>query len=81
MAAKGRPFEAWVRHGANDVPLSCTVKTIDAQGATISATEVALPNRFTLLLLPDGSLSRNCEIVSRKGYTAVVRFIGQVPER
>ena len=81
MAAKGKHFEAWVRHGAHDVPISCTVKKIDAQGATISAAEVALPNRFALLLLPDGSVSRTCEIVSRKGFTAVVRFIGQVPER
>ena len=75
LAAKGKGFEAWVRHGANDVPISCTVKTIAARGATISAPEVALPNRFTLLLLSDGSVSRNCEIVSRKGFSAVVRFI------
>ena len=75
MSSKRRQFDAWIRRGDHDTPLSCAVMDMSAEGATIFAAETALPNRFTLLLLSDGSAKRRCEVVSRDGFTAVTRFI------
>jgi hypothetical protein len=75
MAAQSDHFEAWVRRGAHDTPLPCTVMNMRPEGATLFSPEIALPDKFTLLLLPDGSISRDCKAVSRQAYTIAVEFI------
>jgi hypothetical protein len=61
LALKSDQFEAWVRRGANDTPLSCTVVNIRPGGATLFPPDIALSEKFILLLLPDGSISRECK--------------------
>jgi hypothetical protein len=75
LAVTSDKFEAWACRGANDTPLPCTVMNMRADSATIFSAEITLPNTFLLLLLSDGSLSRNCKVLSRQDYTAVIEFV------
>jgi len=76
VRTKNKQFHAWVRRGTYDTPLLCAVTELRSNGATIQAPDLALPNQFTLLLTPDGSVTRRCKVISRRRFTVVVEFIG-----
>jgi hypothetical protein len=76
VAGTSDHFEAWVRGGPNGTPLICSVIDLRPEGATLVTPDIALPDKFTLLLLSDGSLSRACKVVSRQAYTVKVEFVG-----
>jgi hypothetical protein len=71
-------FPAWVETGQKE-PLECTVLDMSLKGARLRAPDMALPNEFTILLLPNSSLRRRCKVAWRKGFIVGLEFVESSP--
>jgi hypothetical protein len=69
---------AWLEGGHRHTPLPCLIIERSATTARIDAPDIAVPNEFTLLLTSDGSIRRECKVVSRRGWVIDVEFLSTV---
>jgi hypothetical protein len=73
----GRPLfcAAWIEDGDHGRLRTCTLSEIAEGGAKIHLETVEpVPNQFILRLAPDGSVVRECRVVSRNGQDIGVSF-------
>lgn len=54
--------------------LPCGVVDIAPNSARVEATDIALPNKFILMLKLDRTIRRHCRVVWRNNYVAGVQF-------
>jgi hypothetical protein len=67
---------AWVQLPSGTAPQLCRIYDMSSMGARISGPD-NLPDRFVLLLTPDGSVARKCRVAWRSGNELGVEFIAK----
>ena len=67
-------YPAWIE-GRLGRLVECTVANASSSGAQLTVgAEVELPRRFVLNLTQDGSLSRGCHVMWRKGTKVGIQY-------
>ena len=64
-----------VRKGFADDAMPCDVLDVCQDGARVQAVDLALPNKFTLIMSANGDITRLCRVIWRQGFTMGVQFV------